>query len=158
MGEKVRKRAERLGLIKLRPTILYGRPKKIRRMASKGKPDIADAIRDYMRLLDPNSVEDSSMRMKSMSVTYYSIAPQANLYVEVLLKIAGLSIKVKPVNWALQISIFSDNNEHIRGIANAVNQIWEDKILAHIDWKIVEKKYNVKRKDCIAAWNAIIKR
>ena len=112
MGEKVRLRAERLGLTKLRPTILYGQPKKIRHMFSKGKPDIADAIRDYMRLLDQSSVEDSSMRMKSMSATYYCIAPQANLYVEVFLKITGLSIGVNPANWALQISIFSDNNEH----------------------------------------------
>lgn len=137
MGKKVRKQAEELGLTKLRRTILYARPRKTRMIFSKRVPDTADAIRDYINLLDPSFVQGSSGGGRNN--TFYYLAPQANLYVEVADTAAGFVVH-NPKNHAIQISIFSDNDEHIRGIANAVNQRFADGILAHMDWKKIEKK------------------
>ena len=153
MGKKVRKQAEELGLTKLRTTMLYARPRKTKMTFSKYVPDIAHAIRDYIKLLDPSFVQASSGGGRNN--TYYYLAPQANLYVEIVDKAVGFVV-INPVNHAIQISIFSDNDEHIRGIAKAVNQRFADGILAHMDWKKIEKKFKVKREDCIAAWKALL--
>lgn len=153
MGKKVPKRAEELGLTKLRMTILYARPRKIRTTFSKYVPDTADAIRDYVSPLDPSLVQGRSGGGRNN--TYYYLAPEVNLYVEVADKAAGFVV-VNPANHAIQISIFCDNDEHVRGIANAVNQRFADGILAHMDWKKIEKKFKVKREDCIAAWKALL--
>lgn len=136
MGKKVRKRAGELGLTKLRMTILYARPRKMRMIFSKYVPDTADAIRDYVSTLDPSFVQSSSGGGRNN--TYYYLAPQANLYVEVADKATGFALP-NPANHAIQINIFSDNDEHIREIADAVNQQFADGILAHMDWKKTEK-------------------
>ena len=150
MVHEIRKQANNLGLTKLRMTLLYARPKKLSLLFAKHKPDTADVIQDYMKLIDPSSVESSSGGARNS--TYYCLAPQEKFYVEIIDKAAGIWV-ASPANHALQISIFSDNDEHIRGIANTVNQRWEDGILPHMDWKKIEKKYKVKREDAIATWN-----
>ncbi len=153
MVNEIRMQANNLGLTKLRMTLLYARPKKLRMLFSKYKPDTADVIEDYMKLIDPSFVEGSSGGMRN--ITYYCLAPQEKFYVEIVDKAAGFMI-VNPANHSIQISIFSDNDEHIRGIANTVNQLWEDGILPHMVWKKIEKKYKIKREDAIATWNRFL--
>jgi hypothetical protein len=147
MGKEIQKKAEKLGLTKLKLTILYARPKKIRMTFSKQKPGTADTIRDYMRSVDSSFVESSSQKMRSM--VFYNLASQILLYVEIEDKLAGYAAP-NPANHALQIKIYSDNEEHIRGIANAINARWPDGILPHIVWDKIESKYGVKREDAIA--------
>jgi hypothetical protein len=147
MGSKAKKQAEKMGLTKQRLTILYGRPKKFRMTFSKNVPDVADAIRDFINFRDPNLIHDRSGGFRSISFYYVS----GQLYVEVLDKISG-ALAVNPGNHVIQVNIFCEDDEIIRGIANAINQIWDDGILAHIDWKKVEGKFKVKQEDCIAAW------
>ena len=152
MGKKIRDQAEKLGLTKLRTTILYARPRKIRMMAFKSKPDIADIIRNYMKELDSSFVDDGSGGAKNM--TFYCLAPNANLYVEIADR--AVYPQVKPGNHAIKISIFSDKDEHIRGIANVVNQRWEDGIIPNMNWSKIESTYNIKKEDVIAAWNHLL--
>lgn len=122
-------------------------------MFSTHKPDTADNIKDYMKLIDPDFVDGRSGGMRNN--TYFCLAPQEKFYVEIVDKAAGFMI-ANPANHALQINIFSDNDEHIRGIANTVNQRWEDGILPHMNWKKIEKKYKIKREDAIATWNRFL--
>jgi len=153
MVHKIRKQANNLGLTKLRMTLLYARPKKVRLIFSKHKPDVADVIQDYMKLIDPSFVESSSGGARHS--TYYCLAPQEKFYVEIVDKAAGF-IVANSANHALQINIFSDNDEYIRGIANTVNQQWEDGILPNMVWEKIEKKYKIKREDAISTWNRFL--
>ena len=148
MGKKVRKEAEALGLKKLRHTVLYTRPRGIRATFSKHVVDAADAIRDYIAMNDSTLVWDRSGGGRSNSFYYLSAA--LNLYVEVIDKAA-----FKLANRIIQINIYTENEEHIRGVANAANSIWAgtDGLFANINWKNVEKKFKVTKEDCIAEWN-----
>ncbi len=153
IGSKPRKQANKLGLTKLHKTILYARPKKIRMTFNRTVSDVEGRIRDYAKLLDTSFSQDRSGGGRS-SVSYY-IAPKANLYVEVVNKVKGFGA-VNPGNRVLQISIFTDRDEHVRKIADIINQIWDDGVLAHINWEKIEKTYKVKKEDCITAWNALL--
>jgi len=153
MGKEIQKQAEKLGLTRLKLTILYARPKNVRMTFSKLKPGTADTIRDYMKTIDPSFVESSSRKMRNM--VFYNLAPQVNLYVEIEDKLAGYAAP-NPANHALQIKVYSDNEEHIRGIANAINARWPEGILTHIIWDKIESKYGVKREDAIATWKELL--
>jgi hypothetical protein len=152
MGKKLRKQAEAEGLKKQQLTVLYARARKFRSTFSKYVPDCADAIRDYLALQDQTLLQEKSGGGRNS--TYYYLASQINTYIELIDKAAGFAV-VNPSNHAIQINIFTENQEYIRGIANAVNSIWSDVdgILAHMDWKKIEKKFKVSRDDCIAEWN-----
>ena len=150
MGSKVQKQAIQLGLNKQRLTALYGRPRKFRMTFSKYVPDVADTIRDYITLRDPSLIQDKSGGGRNNS--YYYLSQQAQIYVELFDKTAGFAV-VDPSNHALQINIYCNDEELIRGIAQAINNLYEDGILAHIEWKKIEGKYKIKADDCIAEWN-----
>ena len=149
MGKKLRKEADRLGFTKLRKTVLYARAKKFRTTFSKYVPDTADAVRDYLTLHDPTLEQARSGGGRNN--TWYFLAPQIQAYVEFVDKAAGFVV-LNPSNHAIEISIFCDNEEHIRGLANAVNSVWEDGILAHMDWKKITKKFKVSQDEALAEW------
>ena len=131
MGKKIRNQANNLGLTKLRKTSLYAQAKNTRMMAVAHAPDAADAIRNYLKPLDPSFVNEGSGGGRNH--TYYYLAPQLELYVEVIDKVSGFPVP-KPAGHSMQINIFCENDEYIRAIANVVNNIWEDGILDHINW------------------------
>lgn len=156
MGKKrILEEVRALGLTKQHLTILYARPRKLRRTFAKIVPDIADAVRDHIAFLDSSFIQARSGGVRTNS--FYYLAANIKLYVEVFDKAAGF-VTHNPANHAIQINIFSDNEQNVRGIANVVNSIWADSdgLLAHMDWKRIEKKFKVKREDCIAAWKALL--
>jgi len=153
IGKKVRKQASKLGLSQLPKTILYAQPKKKRRTYKRIVSDVEDGIRDYVQLLDHSFAQDRSGNERN-SVSYY-IAPNANLYVEVVNITKGFA-GINPANRVLQISIFTDEYEQVHRIANIIDQIWDNGILANINWEKVEKVYKVKRDECITAWNVLL--
>lgn len=157
MGKAIREQAAQLGVLKLRETVLYARARKIRvkqEFFTVYIPDVMDAIHDYMIWHDPSLIQD---RSGIKNVTYYYLAPQVKLYVEISDKPSFWTVN-NPANHALQIRIFSETEEYIRGIASAVNALWDDKdgILVHMDWDWIEKQYLVKREDCIAVWKSLL--
>jgi hypothetical protein len=152
MGSKVQKQAQQLGFIKARHITLYARPRKLRMTFSKSVPDVVDAIRDYIALQDSTLTIDKSGGGRNIS--FYILAPKAQIYVEALIDMKG-AIVVKAVNtsnMAIQINIYSNNDEYIRGIANAVNILYEDGMLAHLEFNKFEEKFLVKQEDLIAEW------
>lgn len=157
MGKEVRKHAEKLGLTNLRLTTLYSRPRSIRQkpgFLTRYIPDLAESIRDFISWNYPPLTE-SKFGVKN--VTYYYLAPQAELFIEIYDKPAFWTID-NPAKHALQINIFCNDEEIIHEIANVVDSIWEDGILAHMDWNRIEKSFDVKRDDCIATWKGLLSR
>ncbi len=155
MGKQVFYQAESLGLTKLPFTTLYAQPRHMRTLASKFKPDIVDRIRDLMKQYDSSFIEDSTGGGRNS--TFYLLAPQANLYVEINDRMATAT----GPGWTAhkrvsQIKIFSNNKSYIREIAHILNKIWDNEILKHINWEKIEKKYDVKREDAIIVWKNFI--
>jgi len=112
-------------------------------------PDIAEAIRDYVALQDATVVMDHSGGGRSWS--FYLLAQNAQLYAEIFIKMAGLAA-TNMSNLVVQINIYCNNDEYIRGIANAVNSLYEDGILAHLEFTKFEKTYKAKKDVIIAEW------
>ena len=152
MGSKVQKQAQQLGLTNARHIILYARPRKLRMTFSKSVPDVVDAIRDYIALQDSTLTIDKSGGGRNIS--FYILAPKAQIYVEAIIDMKGAIVvkAVDPSNMAIQINIYSDDDEYIRGIANAVNILYEDGMLAHLEFSKFEEKFQVKQEDLIAEW------
>jgi hypothetical protein len=159
MVEKIRQQADELGITQLRKTILYGHPTKTRQTFGMVVPNTDRAMRDYLRQFDPSAIDGRTIASlvslkKKPVMTYYLIAPQIKVYIEDIDSLTAWAHK--PLSHALKITIFSDNDEYIRGIANTLNQLWDGKIFDNIIWKKIEKVYNVKKEDCIATWKALL--
>ena len=149
MGSRIQNDAQQLGFTKARHIILYAHPRRLRRTAMTSIPDIAEAIRDYVALQDATVVMDHSGGGRSWS--FYLLAQNAQLYAEIFIKMAGLAA-TNMSNLVVQINIYCNNDEYIRGIANAVNSLYEDGILAHLEFTKFEKTYKAKKDVIIAEW------
>ncbi len=149
MGSKVQKQAIQLGLTQLRLTTLYAHARTSRLTYSKSVPDTADIIRDIIKFQDPNFVQDRTGSVKDE--VYYYLSQQAQIYVEVFHKVDGFNFRT-PTNHLNKANIYCNNEEMIRAIAHAINNVFEDGMLAHMDWPKFEKKYKVQAEDCIAEW------
>lgn len=149
---KFRKQADELGITKLKKTILYGHPTHTRRTFGRIVPDFDREMRDYIRQYDPSAVEGRAGG--SRSHTYYLLAPQVKVYIEDTTKLTGWGDT--NTNHALRITIFTDNDGYLRGIANLLNNLWDGKIIENIIWKKIEKSYKVKKEDCITTWNELL--
>jgi len=150
MGSKVQKQALQLGFNKFRLIQLYARPRKLRMTFSKSVPDVVDVIRDYINLQDSTLTVDKSGGGRNF--TYYIVAPKAQTYVEAIVKMAGL-VALDTSNMAMQINIYSNSDQIVRGIAAAVNVLYEDGMLPHLEFNKFEKKYPpVKQEAIIAEW------
>lgn len=150
MVNKIRKQADQQGITKLKSVVLYGRPKKMKMMFSKSKPDVVSIIGDYMNLNDPDFAQGSSGGGRNN--TFFLIAPQLNLYAEVSDKTAGFAA-VDPSNHVLKIEIFSGSEEHIRTIAQRIDNQWDDGIMPHIEWQKLKSKYKFDKGDIIELWD-----
>lgn len=149
MGSKVQKQAIQLGLTKLRQTTLYAHSNTGRLTYSKKVPDTADIVRDLINLQDTTFIQDRTGSQKDE--VYYYLSQKAQIYVEVFHKVAGFNFR-PPTNHVNKVNIYCNNEDMIRGIARAINNVFEDGMLAHLDWKKFEEQYKVKAEDITAEW------
>ncbi len=112
-------------------------------------PDVFDAIRDYVKQQDGTLVIDNTGGARSLG--YFILAQNAQLYTEILVKMAGLA-GTNMSNFVIQINIYSNNDAHVRGIASAASKLYEDGILGHLEFDKFEKTYKVKKYEVIAEW------
>ncbi|MFX1296705.1 MAG: hypothetical protein ACFFD2_17845 [Promethearchaeota archaeon] len=173
MGKKeIQNKAEELGLTRLPLTVLYSQPKKIfnkdpmsdnflRFISTQSFSKlIPDTVFNILRHLNEN-INDPSFIFNSFegarTKKYFYLAPKSNLYVELICKVSGYII-FRTSNHVVQIKIYSDNEEYKRAIANVVNDAFKNGVLANINWKKIEKKFKVKKEDCIATWKALLEK
>jgi hypothetical protein len=149
VGSKCQKQANQLGLTQLRLTTLYAHSKTQRLTYGKSVPDTADIVRDLINLEDTTFIQDRAGNPKDE--IYYYLSQKAQIYVEIFHKLAGFNFK-PPTNNVNKINIFCNNEGMIRKIAQTINNVFEDGMLAHLDWKRFEEKYKVKAEDITAEW------
>jgi len=153
MGKNAKNEARKLGFHHLPLTTLYGRPKKMKMMFSKYKPDTVKHIGNYLKSIDPSFIEASSGGGRNN--TFYLLAEQARLYVELEDKMSGFNAH-DTSNHVERIKIYSEKPGHVREIAKIINQIWDDGIFPHMEWEKLEKKYKVSREEIMAKWNELL--
>jgi hypothetical protein len=149
MGRNAKKEAKKKGFKKLPMITLYGRPKSMKMMFSKYKPDTVREIGAYMKSIDPSFVETSSGGGRNN--TFYMLDEQQKLYVELLDKMAGFNVH-NASNHVEKIDIYTENQNHVQKIAKVINGIWDDGIFPHMEWEKLEKKYKVGKDQIKTTW------
>lgn len=154
--KQVRGQAEELGITDFPAIILHAQPTRTRETYSMWIPDLVDIIYLYLRQEDQKTaIERRSLKWTGSHNRYYILSPRTRLFVEVEQRIAGLN-QGKASNSMLQITIHSEVYEQVSQIAKLLNGQFIMGFLMHVDWSRIEKKFKVKREDCIATWNALL--
>ena len=151
------KKAEQLGLLDFPKTALYcgagGVYRDWKWFLRTYKPYAAEAIRMYLATFD-NSVSDELSLPDRVKSLYY-LAPKIKIYVEVDSRVDGFWA-LKESNYALRIRIFCDSPRHLKGLAIAVNGIFQEGVIKGTNWSKVEKIFEVDRKKCISDWEKLL--
>ncbi len=153
MGKGLQNEAKQLGLTNQPKYTFFGRPRKLKMKFSKYKPDLAYTVENWMKQIDPTTKVDESGGGRNN--TFYFMSPQIKVYVEIADKMAGMIVP-NPGNHAIQIDIYTNNEDFVRTIVKNISALWEDGIVPHLDIGKLEKKYKVKGEDIINAWNAFL--
>ncbi len=153
MGKKLQKEAVKLGLTSQPKYTFFARPRKMKMKFSKYKPDIAYKIENFMKSIDPSIMSAESGGGRNN--TFYFLSTQMNMYAKIADKMAGMIVH-NPINHTIQIDIYTNNQDYIKGIVRDINNIWDDGILAHLDTHKLAKKYKVAEEDIINAWKSFI--
>ena len=155
MGKKLQKEAKKLGLTDLPKYTFYAQPREIKWKFSKIKPDIAYELENWMKSVDPSSKMDESFSGSGRSSGYYYIAPGINIYVEVADKTSGRNFRSED-NHVTKIDIYTNNEDQVRAIVKVINAIWDDGMVAHLNFNKFEKKFEVGKDDILSTWNSFL--
>ena len=154
MSWEIQKQAKELGLIDMPKYTFYAQPRKNKPMYSKFKPDIANLVEEWMKNLDSTTAIKETM-LGPRSSCYYYLAPQLNVYVEILDKISGY-FAWSEANHVNKIDIYTNNQDYVKTIVKGINDIWDGGILSNLNIKKIEKKFKVKGEEIINAWNSFL--
>ena len=154
MGREAQYQAKKLGMMNKPQYTFYAQPRKYKVKASKIKPDIAYLLEGWFKNIDPDNVISESSSGGRTS-RYFYLAPQANVYVEIINKISGFS-GWPEANHVNKIDIYTENLDFVKSIVKEINGIWEDGIVNHLKMEKLEKKFKVRREDIINAWNSFL--
>ncbi len=154
MGKEVQSQAKELGLINLPRYTFYAQPKTFKVKFSKFKPGMAFLLENWIKNLDSTATISEAM-LGGRSSGYYYLAPQINLYVEILDKISGY-FAYSEDNHVNKIDIYTNNQDYVKAIVKIINDLWDDGILSHLNTKKIEKTFKVKGEDIINAWNSFL--
>jgi len=171
LSNKAKKEAEQTGYATYRLTTLYAQPKSLQITPTKWDgirsitggmipsvtPEIIKEIHDYLVLRDPSLIEFSNLGMEFASnIKFCFFSAQEQIYVEIsdcypkgVYSKADLWWKEYHIE---EIDIFCDNEEHIRGIAQAINNLYKNGVVDYMDWMRFKDYFEVEKDDAIAAW------
>ena len=153
MGKQVQKKAIQLGLTNQPKYTFYVQPRKVKGKFSRVKPDFAYIIENWMNDIDSSNSMSEIARGRSYS--FYYMAPELNIYVELVDKIGG-GIAYNEANHAIKIDIYTNNEDYVRALVKGINGIWDDGIVPHLNIPKLEKKFKVKGEDIINALNSFL--
>jgi len=152
MGNEIRDQAEKLGLLELPGITLYAHPSGVRQTFARIVPHTDNTVQNYISQIDPSFVKGRSGG--SRGSTYVIYAPNANIYFEDQDLYIGWAHNEK--NHLQQIKIHADTEEKIRHIAQIIDNLYTNGVVANINWKKINKKYKVDEKEGIAMWNKVL--
>jgi hypothetical protein len=159
-SKKIQKEAEILGFKDLQKYTFFGRRKggavikkdTKKRTFSHNMPGFIIRIIQWLENIDPSTQETDAGGGRN--VTFYVLSPQAGVYIEIDDKIAGaLDI---PGNHVYKMDIYGKNEDLVRQIVKITNDQFKEGIIAHLDFKKIEKKFKISSDDVINAWNQFI--
>ena len=145
----------KLGLTNLPKYTFYTQPRKVKAKASKVKPDIAYVVEEWMTKIDPSTKMSESGGRTS---DYFYLAPGINTYVEVKSRMFAKS-RFTMYNADKQVTkfdIYSNDEDHVRALANGINAIWDDGMILHLNFEKLEKKFKVGKEDIMSSWNTFL--
>ncbi|MFW9969898.1 MAG: hypothetical protein ACFFDF_06830 [Candidatus Odinarchaeota archaeon] len=154
MGKEAQNQAKKLGMMNKPQYTFYYSPKTIKAKFSKFKPDIAYIIDDWIKNIDSSAIVSESTS-GGRTAKFFYLAPQANVYVEILDKISGY-LAYSTDNHVNKIDIYADNQDYVRAIVQGINNIWEDGIVNHLKLKKLQSKFKVRGEDIINAWSSFL--
>ncbi|MFX1377650.1 MAG: hypothetical protein ACFFA4_01025 [Promethearchaeota archaeon] len=154
MGKEAQSQAKKIGMMNKSQYTFYYSPKKIKAKFSKIKPDVAYLIEDWIKNIDPSAIISESTT-GGRSAKFFYLAPQANVYIEILDKISGY-VAYSTDNHVNKIDIYTENQDYVKAIVQGINNIWEDGIVNHLNLKKLSSKFKVKGEDILNAWNSFL--
>ena len=132
------------------------------------KTDVIDTIREYFKTHDPAHKYTGKSHLRSFEKYYLS--SNMKLWVALYDKVKGFDAQ-SAKNRADKVEIYCENDEHVWGIAKALNYLWEKEkrgawatlkrgrrikeggMFANLDWEKIKKAFNVGEDECKATWN-----
>lgn len=154
MGREAQSQAKKLGMMSKPQYTFYYSPRKMKTKFSKMKPDVSYLIEDWIKEIDPSAITSEALT-GGRSARFFYLAPQKNVYVEILDKISGY-LAYSTDNHVNKIDIYTDNQEYVKAIVKGINNIWEDGIVNHLKLKKLQSKFKVRGEDIVKAWNSFL--
>jgi len=116
------------------------------------KPDFAYTVENWMKSLDPTTIMSESVT-GVRSAGFYYLAPQLNVYVEIVDKMKGAYVYSED-NHVCKIDIHTNNEDYVKGLIKSFNDQWDNGIVANLNLKKLEQKFKVRGEDIVNAWNS----
>jgi hypothetical protein len=154
MGREAQNQAKKLGINNKPKYTFYYSPRKVKAKFSKIKPDVAYLLEDWIKNIDPSAIISESAT-GGRSAKFFYLAPQANVYVEILDKISGY-VAYSTGNHVNKIDIYTENQDYVKALVQNINKIWEDGTVNHLNLKKLSSKFKVKGDDILKAWNSFL--
>ncbi|MFW9818931.1 MAG: hypothetical protein ACFFE5_04925 [Candidatus Thorarchaeota archaeon] len=154
MGREAQSRAKKLGMMSKPQYTFYYSPRKVKAKFSKIKPDVAYLIEDWIKQVDPSSIISESTT-GGRSAKFFYLAPQINVYIEILDKISGY-LAYSTDNHVNKIDIYTDNQDYVKAIVQGINNIWEDGLINNLRYKKLRSKFKVREEDIANAWKSFL--
>jgi hypothetical protein len=153
MGRAVQKQAKKLGMMNLPKYTFYCQPAGIKRKFSTTTPRFIYVINDWVLSFDQSCQRDDTGSART--VWSFILATQAGAYIEVTSKIAGYSA-MSADNYVSQVDVYTENIDIVKGVVKILNDQWPDGMFNHINFKKIEKKFNVNGDDVVNAINQFL--
>jgi len=159
-SKKIKKEAEILGFKNLQKYTFFGQRKGLAILKTETKkhtfrhnmPKFIIKIIEWLESIDPSTQESDAGGGRN--VTFYLLSPQAGVYIEVDDRIAGtLDI---PRNHVYKMDIYGKNEDLVKQIVKITNDQWKEGVIAHLDFKKIEKKFKISSDDVINSWNQFL--
>ena len=151
-------KAKEMNLYNIPSVKIWAMGTKMRRVFTGAIPNIEDFVSDYLTVNDIQHLIGVNRKASGVS-TYYHLAPNLKLYVEVEIQLKGLfSSAYNPLHFPTEMRFHTENQEHIQTIVNEINQLWaslgKGPMLDNLNYKAFKKKFKVDPETIKKTWEA----
>lgn len=158
-------KAKELNLYDIVPVKLWVKGTHMRRTLSRGTPDAADLVTDYLTRNDEKHMIGVKKKITGKSI-FYHLAPNLKLFAEVHVQLAmgwralpsydPYNGPYDPDNFPTEMRFHTRNQQHIKDIVKGINYMWEGSgqglMLDNMNYKKYRKKFKVTPEEIQKAW------